>query len=340
MPKMPIDIKKLIDSVANVGQQRDMPVQVDLVFDPTASAALVDMVLGAFKTASPHAKIATTVLEKTVPALSRHADLCVVVGGDSLLLGDVVDSAATSDVPAVVVIARGETFFAKDADAAQAYADMTLAANAAPTLAGNARVPSVGKALALDDIIDVDVHGANARPLDELGAWIVQNVSGKRIPLAVAFPFLRHPLAVELAKQNTIQNGAIGLVFFMPGADMPLITLNQAKMVLQIAAVYGQPMSMERAREVIVVVAGGFGCRALARKITAQIPVLGWAVKPAIAASATMAMAIAAIEYFEEDGKLHGLSAVVDRAWKQAEPLVNKGADLVGNVVTGATTHA
>jgi uncharacterized protein (DUF697 family) len=340
MPKMPIDLKKLIDSVANVGQQRDMPVHVELVFDPTASSSLVDIVLTAFASTGSNVKIVTFILEKTVPVLSRRADLCVIIGGDSLLLGDVVESADAMNTPAVVVIARGKTFFANDRNAAQAYADMTLAANAAPTPAGNAQAPSVGKPLALDDIIDVDVDCSDSRPLEELGTWIVQNAPGKRIPLAVAFPFLRHPLAVELAKQNTIQNGAIGIVFFMPGADMPLITLNQAKMVLQIAAVYGQPMNMDRAREVIAVVAGGFGCRAAARKITAQVPVLGWAVKPAVAASGTMAMAIAAIEYFEENGKLHGLSAVVDKVWAKAEPLVGKGADLVGSVVTGATTHA
>lgn len=122
----------------------------------------------------------------------------------------------------------------------------------------------------------------------------------KRLSLARAFPFMRHPLAVELAKQTTIQNGAIGLVFFVPGADMPLIALNQAKMVLQIAAVYGKEMNRDRIGEILAVMAGGFGCRAVARQLVARVPVLGWAIKPAVAASGTMAMAIAAIEYYEE----------------------------------------
>ncbi len=61
----------------------------------------------------------------------------------------------------------------------------------------------------------------------------------------------------------------------MPGADMPLITLNQARMVLQIAAVYGNDLSADRIREVAAVVAGGFGCRALARKLVSLAPVMG-----------------------------------------------------------------
>lgn len=222
---------------------------------------------------------------------------------------------------------------------AQAYADMTLSANTAPTLTGTAHTPGVGRGIDLENLVDLELDGESARPLEQLGTWIVQNAPSKRLSLARAFPFIRHPLAVELAKQTTIQNGAIGLVFFVPGADMPLIALNQAKMVLQIAAVYGKEMNKERIGEVLAVTAGGFGCRAVARKLVAHVPMLGWAIKPAVAASGTMGMAIAAIEYYEENGKLHGLSDVAAKVAKKAAPVVNKGEDLVGNVVSSATAH-
>lgn len=197
----------------------------------------------------------------------------------------------------------------------------------------------MGRGIDLENLVDLELDGESARPLEQLGTWIVQNVPSKRLSLARAFPFIRHPLAVELAKQTTIQNGAIGLVFFVPGADMPLIALNQAKMVLQIAAVYGKEMSKERLGEVLAVMAGGFGCRAVARQLVARAPMLGWAIKPAVAASGTMGMAIAAIEYYEENGKLHGLSDVAAKVAKKAAPVVDKGGDLVGNVVSSATAH-
>lgn len=130
----------------------------------------------------------------------------------------------------------------------------------------------MGRGIDLENLVDLELDGESARPLEQLGTWIVQNVPSKRLSLARAFPFIRHPLAVELAKQTTIQNGAIGLVFFVPGADMPLIALNQAKMVLQIAAVYGKEMSKERLGEVLAVMAGGFGCRAVARQLVARAP--------------------------------------------------------------------
>lgn len=246
MPSMPIDVSKLLSAITNIGQQRDMPSRVELVFDPTASDALVDKVIDAFVDVSSNAHVTDTVLSEKVPALSKDTDLVVIVGGDSLLLGDVAHAAEEIGVPAVVVIERGKTYFANDRGSAQAYADMTLAANSAPTLTGTAQAPGVGRGIDLEDLVDIELDGDAPRPLEQLGTWVVQNVPDKRLSLARAFPFMRHPLAVELAKQTTIQNGAIGLVFFVPGADMPLIALNQAKMVLQIAAVYGKEMNRDR----------------------------------------------------------------------------------------------
>lgn len=339
MPSMPIDVSKVLSAITTIGQQRDLPSRVELVFDPTASNALVDKVIEAFVDVSSNAHVTDVVLDKKVPVIPKGTDLVIVIGGDSLLLGDVVHVAEECDVPAVVVIERGKTYFANDRRSAQAYADMTLSANTAPTLTGTAHTPGVGRGIDLENLVDLELDGESARPLEQLGTWIVQNVPSKRLSLARAFPFIRHPLAVELAKQTTIQNGAIGLVFFVPGADMPLIALNQAKMVLQIAAVYGKEMSKERLGEVLAVMAGGFGCRAVARQLVARAPMLGWAIKPAVAASGTMGMAIAAIEYYEENGKLHGLSDVAAKVAKKAAPVVDKGGDLVGNVVSSATAH-
>lgn len=338
MPSMPIDVGKLMGALGTIGQKADANARIELIFDPTASNSLVDQIISAFVGDADHLRVHDTVLGETVPTIPKNADLVVIVGGDSLLLGDVADAAEAMDIPAVVVIERGKTYFADDKEAAQAYADLTLRENETLSASGNAIVPSVGKGVDLDDLIDMNPDD-RAQSLERLGTWIVQNVPEKRLSLARSLPFLRHPLAVELAKQTTIQNAAIGVVFFVPGADMPLIALNQAKMVLQIAAVYGKPMTKERLGEVAAVMAGGFGFRTVARQITARVPVLGWVVKPAVAAGGTMTMAIAAIEYYEEDGKLHGLSKLADKAMQKASPIIDKGADAVGSVVSTATVH-
>ena len=96
-----------------------------------------------------------------------------------------------------------------------------------------------------------------------------------------------------------MQNAGVGLLFLIPGADLPVMTLNQAKMLLQIAAAYGQSIDAGRVRELAALVGGAFACRAVARQLAAAVPVLGWAVKAAVGYSGTFAMGRAAVEFYE-----------------------------------------
>ena len=60
---------------------------------------------------------------------------------------------------------------------------------------------------------------------------------------------------------------------------MPLLTLNQARLVLRIALAYGQTIDNQRALELLGVVGAGFGFRAVARELLDLVPVAGWAVE-------------------------------------------------------------
>ncbi len=173
---------------------------------------------------------------------------------------------------------------------------------------------------------DCPMNEENTRLVSvRMGKWVIAACKGKALPLSLAFPFVRRPYANELVNVTSVQNAGIGAVLFIPGADMPIMTLNQAKMLLQIAAAYGQPMTIERAKELVAVVAGGFSCRSLARQIVGILPVGGWVAKGAIGYAGTLAMGKAAIEYFESGAGLVGvagltskLSGAVQKAVSQA----------------------
>jgi uncharacterized protein (DUF697 family) len=87
---------------------------------------------------------------------------------------------------------------------------------------------------------------------------------------------------------------------------MPVMTANQARMVLNIAAAYGEELSMERAKELLGVLAAGFGLRALSRQAVKLIPVGGWAASAIIAYAGTVAMGRSSILYFERGGQRVG----------------------------------
>ena len=144
------------------------------------------------------------------------------------------------------------------------------------------------------------------------------------VSLGRGYPALRRAVCEEMIHKNARQNAVVGALP-IPGADMPAITANQGRMVLGIAAVYGEEISLERARELLGVLAAGFGLRALARQAVKLVPVGGWAASAAIGYAGTLAMGRATILYFERGKKEIApgeRSEILRRASEEAEAFV------------------
>jgi uncharacterized protein (DUF697 family) len=124
------------------------------------------------------------------------------------------------------------------------------------------------------------------------------------IAVAKGLPALRRAVADHIVLTTARQNGVIGVVIVIPGADMPAMTLNQIRMVLRIAAAYGEELGLDRALEILSVAGAGLVFRTLARQALDFVPGFGWAVKGAVGFSGTVALGSAAIEYFEAGAPL------------------------------------
>ena len=122
--------------------------------------------------------------------------------------------------------------------------------------------------------------------------------------LSVALPAVRRTYCDHVVLNNATQNGVIGVVVIIPGADMPAMTANQIRMVLKIAHAYGEELGLDRAVEILSIVGTGFVLRTLARQALDFVPGFGWALKGAIGFSGTIALGQAAIAYFEAGAPL------------------------------------
>jgi uncharacterized protein (DUF697 family) len=149
----------------------------------------------------------------------------------------------------------------------------------------------------------VTVGPGRPLPLDEIGAQIAEHADENGPALAAKLPVLRRTVCESLVQRFSRQNGVLGVAVFIPGADLPVLTLNQIRMVLRIAAAYGEEIDRERAFELLAVVGAGLGFRALARQALAFVPGPGWALKGAIAYAGTRALGEAAGRYFEAGGQ-------------------------------------
>ena len=135
---------------------------------------------------------------------------------------------------------------------------------------------------------------------DRLFSLCAETAGDKGIALGRRYPAVRRAVARRLIARTSAQNVFIALVFFVPGSDMPAMTLNQAKMVLSIAAMYGESIDKERAVELAGLAVLGFGFRGLGRLLVRALPGLAIVLRMVTAYSATTAVGLGAIAYFEK----------------------------------------
>jgi uncharacterized protein (DUF697 family) len=157
-------------------------------------------------------------------------------------------------------------------------------------------VPSLPYVLA-EDL--VRVPPGQGFPIDQIAAAVARRLGEGGTALAARLPVLRHAVCKALIAHFAKRNAVVAAAVFVPGVDLPVLTLNQIRLVLRIALAYGQELDRERAVELLGVVGAGLGFRTVARELLDFVPVAGWAVKGAVAYSGTKAIGEAAIRYFE-----------------------------------------
>ena len=327
---IPIDLKAVFQEAMDVDAARSVPLVVSVLLDETAPADLVAFVRSSFASASPQARISISYFTDGGAAFDPQSDMAVIAAGLTEDVGLIARRVREASIPALVVttlpeivskraIASGHPIPEGDLVAPVVQDGDILSFPESVVISSEATYeePSMYRDQ-LDDPITLEPYALNEHFAHQLscrmGEWVVACFRTKRLAFAQAFDFVRRPLSMESIRSTAAQNAGVGLVAFIPGADLPIMTLNQAKMVLQIAAAYGQPLTLERAKELAAVVGGGFACRGAARQLVGVLPALGWAIKAGIGYAGTSAMGHAAIEYFERGGKGAGVAAVAAKA--------------------------
>lgn len=144
-----------------------------------------------------------------------------------------------------------------------------------------------------------------------------------RLALAANVPAFRPVAIAQLIARTARDNAKIAALSALPGVipltdwlvpataagDIYLLTKNQVSLLLQIAACYGLPPDIKaRLREMLPVVGGAFGWRAVVREAIGLVPGgVGLLVKATVAYAGTLAVGRAASLYYASGG--HRLSA-------------------------------
>lgn len=152
--------------------------------------------------------------------------------------------------------------------------------------------------------------------LGELKAKIFERRPDLRLPMARMLPGMRELAAEQVIREVSIVNAEFAALStitqsipiiapwfpIVAGADIVLLTKNQALMMFRLAAIYGESLDVKsRLREVAPVVGGALGWRTIARELAGALPgALGLPLRAGIAFSGTYAAGRAAQMVFDQ----------------------------------------
>ena len=142
-------------------------------------------------------------------------------------------------------------------------------------------------------------------PLDAIARVTAALLGEEGAPLAARVPLLRRAVCAGLVSSFAKRNGVIAAAVFIPGVDLPVLAVNEIRLVLRLEQAYGLAVDpRERLPEIAATLGAGFGLRAIAREALDLVPVAGWAVKGAIAYAGTRAIGEATLRRLEAGRRL------------------------------------
>jgi len=245
---------------------------------------------------------------------------------------------ANGSPPADLADAKAIVFFGRPGDRAGARLEDLTALNLplfaltvdpdAPA-AGPPAAPRPGEVA--DYVVPaIEIEALRGRFLPHL----IDVCKGIEIAVGRRLPALRTTVAAKLTRDAALNAlkvaGASAVVDHVPvlgvvlgafasAGDMVAITGIQMMLMLQISATFGKDPDMARMWELLPIVGGGFGFRALARELSGFIPVGGILIKAAIAYAGTVVVGEGAT-FYEQHGR-HMTASDASKVYDDAKTL-------------------
>jgi len=120
-------------------------------------------------------------------------------------------------------------------------------------------------------------------------------------------PAFRREAAQKIIRTATLVSLAAGLQP-IPFIDIPILLGTQIRLVLRLAALYGEPLdsadALKHVRELTATMVGGLGLRFLAEQAAKAVPFGGDVIAGVIAGGATWSIGQVALEYYEGDKQI------------------------------------
>jgi len=196
---------------------------------------------------------------------------------------------------------------------------MTIKEMEKPTIVVVNKIDELKSIQAGDDLANDIARRLGVTGVIPISARDGTNVATELVPAMIAaspeaalvigreLPPYRRQAAQRIIRNATLVSLAAGLEP-IPLIDIPILIGTQVRLVLRLAALYGEPIdssqALKHARELVVTMIGGLGLRYLAEQAAKAVPFGGDIIAGAIAGAATWSIGEVALEYYEGGKRL------------------------------------
>jgi small GTP-binding protein len=138
---------------------------------------------------------------------------------------------------------------------------------------------------------------------DQLIPAVIDSHPRMAVTVGRALPRYRKLAAGRIIRESSALAVVIGAEP-IPGLSLPFLIAVQVRMLLRLAAIFGETMSVARARELVSAIAGGVAIRYAAQELAKFLPGLGSVAAAVASGTGTMALGQAAVVFFVNSQKL------------------------------------
>ena len=192
------------------------------------------------------------------------------------------------------------------------------------TSAGDELANNVAMRLGMAGVIPISaLTGTNVA--EELVPAMIAASPEAALVIGRELPAYRRQAGQRIIRNATLVSLAAGLEP-IPFIDIPILLGTQVRLVLRLAALYGEPIdsaeAMKHARELVVTMISGLSLRFLAEQAAKWVPFGGDVVAGAIAGAATWSIGEVALEYYEggkhlDAGRLRSMTSALYQRFRQ-----------------------
>lgn len=297
---LPIDPGKVKRVADKIQKQIDVELGLDIFIDNTCNEDFLESLKNYFECADETVQINYKDVHARPIALSDDVSFAIIIAGQDANCASVYNILSQSGIAKIVVCVDPGVFISHLEDNSISFNKNEIICPDLVTYSRNASDPESVNFDDYNGAMDINIK-------DKLTDYIYSASETMEIAYAQMFPFLRTRIANNIIYTCSLENGGIGIIKILPGADMPLMTLNQIRMLLQLAAIYGYKINEDRVIEIISIVVAAFGMRYISNKVKKNSAIPKFLVDGTFGVSATVVLGNLAKEYFASGMAIDGL---------------------------------